>query len=402
MRHIRILLLFSLIFSSALVFCQERPLPDASWDKLPRWRGFNLLDKFSIDWSNGPFKEEDFKMISDLGFNFVRLPMDYRAWINGGDWRSFNESVLKEIDQAVEWGKKYGIHVCINFHRAPGYTVAPPKEELNLWYEIEAQEVCALHWSLFAKRYRGVPNRNLSFNLFNEPAGVTEEDYYIVAKKMCDAVRKEDPERLIISDGLDWGRFPSLKLKELKMAQSTRGYAPWELTHYKAEWVSNSDRMLLPSWPKLKRKYYYWGPVKRELPSPITVPPLIPDKLNSMLKNLKANLKSSENIDRIVSGEIMDGDWLWETGIEPWKTLEGQGIGVMVGEWGSYNKTPHDVVLRWMKDCLENWKKAGWGWALWNFRGSFGILDSERSDVCYEDYNGHKLDRKMLELLMGY
>jgi endoglucanase len=59
------------------------------------------------------------------------------------------------------------------------------------------------------------------------------------------------------------------------------------------------------------------------------------------------------------------------------------------------------VVLRWMRDCLENWKGAGWGWALWNYRGGFGILDSGRADVSYEDWRGHKLDRAMLELLQS-
>ena len=43
-----------------------------------------------------------------------------------------------------------------------------------------------------------------------------------------------------------------------------------------------------------------------------------------------------------------------------------------------------------------------WGFALWNLRGSFGVADSERADVTYEDYKGHKLDRKMLELLRRY
>ena len=52
-----------------------------------------------------------------------------------------------------------------------------------------------------------------------------------------------------------------------------------------------------------------------------------------------------------------------------------------------------------MKDCLDLWKEAGWGWALWNLRGSFGVLDSGRTDVEYEKYRGHTLDRKMLELL---
>jgi aryl-phospho-beta-D-glucosidase BglC (GH1 family) len=74
----------------------------------------------------------------------------------------------------------------------------------------------------------------------------------------------------------------------------------------------------------------------------------------------------------------------------------------MVGEFGAYNRTPHPVVLRWMEDCLAEWDKAGWGWALWNFRGSFGILDSGRTDVAYESYQGHLLDRKMLELLQRH
>ena len=55
-----------------------------------------------------------------------------------------------------------------------------------------------------------------------------------------------------------------------------------------------------------------------------------------------------------------------------------------------------------MKSWLELWKEANMGWALWNFRGSFGILDSGRADVAYEDWNGHPLDRQMLTLLQQY
>ena len=73
----------------------------ATPQKLPRWRGFNLLEKFHLDWSNGPFLEEDFRNIADLGFDFVRLPMDYRTWIVDGDWERFDEAVLREIDQAI-------------------------------------------------------------------------------------------------------------------------------------------------------------------------------------------------------------------------------------------------------------------------------------------------------------
>ena len=73
-----------------------------------------------------------------------------------------------------------------------------------------------------------------------------------------------------------------------------------------------------------------------------------------------------------------------------------------MGEWGAYKYTPHDVVLRWMKDLLELWREADFGWALWNLRGAFGAVDSGRADVKYEDHKSHKLDRKMLDLLRAH
>lgn len=88
--------------------------------------------------------------------------------------------------------------------------------------------------------------------------------------------------------------------------------------------------------------------------------------------------------------------------IDPWKKLEQQGVGVHVGEFGAFNNTPHKVVLAWYRDMLPLWKEAGWGWAMWNFRGGFGVLDSERKDVKYENFEGHKLDREMLELLKEF
>ena len=74
-------------------------------------------------------------------------------------------------------------------------------------------------------------------------------------------------------------------------------------------------------------------------------------------------------------------------------------VPVHIGEFGAFNRTPHAVVKAWMGDFLALSKSAGWGWALWNFRGEFGVLDSQRTDVKYENFHGHQLDRQMLELL---
>ncbi len=98
-------------------------------------------------------------------------------------------------------------------------------------------------------------------------------------------------------------------------------------------------------------------------------------------------------------GKVYDRQWMTREFLEPWKKLAAQGVGVHVGEWGAFNRTPHGVVLAWASDWLDAWQEAGFGWAMWNFRGPFGILDSDRADVAYEDFHGHQLDRKLLELI---
>ncbi|MGQ9525570.1 MAG: glycoside hydrolase family 5 protein [Armatimonadota bacterium] len=317
--------------------------------KLPRWRGFNLLEKFTLA-GNRPFREEDFDIIARWGFDFVRLPMDYRCWTDPDDPKRLRENVLKEIDQAVEYGRKRGIHVSINFHRAPGYCVNPPREPLDLWTQKEALDLCCYHWRHFASRYKGIPSSALSFNLLNEPGDIPTDAYVKVATALVEAIRSEDPNRLVIADGLRWGRKPVPELASLGIAQSTRGYDPMQISHYKASWIGGSDRWPEPTWPLGGESGWNRDRLKREL-------------------------------------------------IDPWKEIESKGVGVHVGEWGAFQHTPHKVVLAWMKDLLGLWKEAGWGWALWNLRGSFGVLDSGRADVQYEKLGEHQLDRQMLELL---
>ena len=327
-----------------------RTLPEPSASKLPRWRGFNLLEMFMAGGAK-PFRKEDFALIAELGFDFVRLPLDYRCWTDPGDWTRFRDDRLAWVDDAVGFGRSSGIHVQINFHRAPGYTVASPAEAKSLWTDPEAQDVCALHWARFAERYKGMPSREVSFNLFNEPARVGPEPHKAVVARMVDAIHKVDPARLIVCDGRDWGTKPPTELVGLGVAAATRGYEPFHLTHYQANWVEGSDRYPVPTYP------------------------------------LREGNKTWDRSDLV------------KNQVGPWSALENQGVGVMVGEFGSHNRTPHQVVIPWMRDCLDAWKAAGWGYALWNFRGSFGILDSDRRDVSYEDWRGHKLDRAMLELL---
>ncbi len=326
--------------------------PDPSPARLPQWRGFNLLSMFYVDRKAVVgFPETDFDLVKELGYNFVRLPMDYRFWVDPKDWTKVREEIAARIDKAVDDGRDREVHVQLNFHRAPGYTVAKPAEELSLWTDPRALDACSAHWAFFASRYKGRPNAELSFNLLNEPDHtVTAEQHRHVIERLAAAIREHDADRLIVCDGRKWGRTPPVELLGLNVAASMHGYDPHRLTHYKAEWVEGSDHWPLPTWPMAKQDGDSSEPSPAEL-------------------------------------------------VKAWKALEAQGMGVHVGEFGCHSRTPHPVVLAWMRDVVRLWTDAGWGWALWNLHGSFGILDSRRDDVAYENFHGHKLDRAMLETL---
>lgn len=484
-------------------------LPDASWDNLPAWRGFNLTNRFHLDWSNNPFEEKDFEEISEMGFNFVRLAIDYRTYIVEGDWAKFDETWFANMDEVIDWGETYGIHICINLHRIPGYTVASPAEPTNLWTNPDTQQVAANHWAFFAERYKAIPSSHLSFNLMNEPdESVSHSQYAQVVGIIADAIREHSPGRLIICDGTHFGRTPVHELVPLEVAQSTRGYEPFNLSHYQASWVNGSNTWPVPEWPAAPISNYLYGSAKSEFQSALRIngPFPVPTRLRIRVEVVSSQSELTVATD---SGEIYrhsfvpgpgegewetvvfreewgiyqniynrdytveipagsshvdlfneQGDWmtfsqvgltpmegddltervfspgstswgekqqipvsyhanhpetpfsyagatgrqqLWEDVIQTWVDFREQtGTGIIAGEWGCYNKTPHNVALRWMRDVLENYTAADIPWAVWNFEGTFGILNSGRADVDYEAYKGREIDRKMADLLVDY
>jgi endoglucanase len=83
------------------------------------------------------------------------------------------------------------------------------------------------------------------------------------------------------------------------------------------------------------------------------------------------------------------------------ETAKSEQIPVMVGEFGVYNKTPHDVTLDYLSDVVAMLNSYQVGYTLWNLTGSFGIIDSDRNDCTYTSYRGKQLDQAMTDILQG-
>ena len=121
---------------------------------------------------------------------------------------------------------------------------------------------------------------------------------------------------------------------------------PFHVSHYRAEWVTGSDKWDLPIYPGGEE--------------------------------CRQNLRDY---------------------YRPWREVQAKGVPVHIGEFGCHNKLPNDIALRWLSDLLSVYREFGWGYSLWNFRGSFGIVEHGRPGAIYEEMRGMNIDRALLELL---
>ncbi len=347
-------------------------------NKLPKWKGFNLVD-FNTP-NPSPTRryttEDQLKWMSDWGFNFVRFPMAYPYYLKFDRTKNItpeevyqiDEQQVDRIDQLVQMAHKHNLHVSLNLHRAPGYCVnAGFHEPYNLWKDQAALDAFCFHWNMWAKRYKHVSRDKISFDLVNEPSLPDNMDdqhtekrivpgdlYRKVAKAAMEAIKKENSQRLVIADGNNKGTMVIPEIADLDIAQSCRGYFPHAISHYKASWANKDpENMPVPKYPGFNGNEYI----------------------------------GREKLEEYYS---------------PWIDLVKKGVGVHCGECGCYTKTPHAVFLAWLNDVLDILTSHNIGFALWEFVGDFGILNSNRADVNYEDWHGFKLDRKLLTMIQKY
>jgi Cellulase (glycosyl hydrolase family 5) len=188
------------------------------------------------------------------------------------------------------------------------------KPETNGRFREEAQRLCAHHWAHFAERYRGVPDSRLTFNLVNEPKQVDDATYTSVVRKLVSAIRARDRDRLIIADGLDLGWTPVRGIVDLGIAQSLPAYDPWEVSHWRAPWFPGADTWPEPTWPVA------------------------------------------------TADGIRDKAALLDERVGIWRRLEAEGVGIHVGEFGTYKETPHAVSSPgWRTGCSRSRRSGGAG-----------------------------------------
>lgn len=327
---------------------------------MPRY-GFNFLWMFH--YRGRPPQNPDERALdfmAEYGFNFVRVPTDYNFWTTDFKYHEPDESVFDSLDRYLATCRSRGFQMSLNMHRAPGYCInANHRERHNLWADEIAQDAFVFLWETFAQRYKGVPSEFLSFDLVNEPPqidqyGMTRANHAALMRRTVAAIRAIDPQREIVIDGLGAGNLAMPELADLGVIHSGRGYQPFPVSHWGASWADAWKTASGPDYPGVEWDGKTW--------------------------------------DKTTLDEFY----------APWRAVQAQGVTIHIGEFGCYNQTPNDIALRWFRDLLSLYQAYGWGYALWNFGGPFGIVKHGREGAVYEKIKGYQVDRALLDLLIEH
>ena len=233
---------------------------EADWKPSVTPYGFNLQGMRMAGPRVG-YDPRHFKWMRDWGFNFVRLPLDYRCWVkdrNSANREIIEEKGLEPLDAGIAAAQANGLTTMINLHRIPGeYSVrVRDPEPGNIYTDPDCLRAAVLHWTLLAKRYRDIPREALYFNLINEPAQDmgTIEQYAYVCRVLTAAIRKVAPKRFVVVDGYATGSYPVPDLYGVPgVGQATRGYYPTGFTHFGMDAQVSPDKErasgFAPSWP---------------------------------------------------------------------------------------------------------------------------------------------------------
>jgi aryl-phospho-beta-D-glucosidase BglC (GH1 family) len=156
-------------------------------------------------WYDHWFTSKDIDNIQKWGFNVIRVPFSYRNLQDAnGNWiRDSKGNILfTRMDWVVKEAAKRGIYVIFDLHIWPRQMEKDNYGLPSRWSE-DGKAVRAKMadlWAEVAKHYKG-DGRIAAFDVINEPEG---SPWNAPQHAFTDAIRKEDPDRMVI---VEWSGY---------------------------------------------------------------------------------------------------------------------------------------------------------------------------------------------------
>ena len=317
-------------------------------------------------------QEDDFARLKELGFDFVRIPIDeVQFWDEEGNKLPEAWDLLKN---ALDWSRKYDLRAIVDLHIIRSHYFNAVNEDdkaaNTLFTSDEAQEGLINLWRQLSEFLKDRSNDWVAYEFMNEPVAPEHEQWNQLVAKVHKALRELEPQRTLVIGSNMWQGHETMKY--LKVPEGDKNiilsfhyYNPMLLTHYGAWWS--------PLCAAYKGKVNYPGVLvsKEDFDA---APAAIKDQL-------KPYTEEVWNIDKIREQ--------FKDAIEAAKKYD---LQLFCGEWGVYEPVDRELAYNWYRDVLTVFDEYNIAWTTWCYDADFGFWDQQRHSF---------KDRPLVELLMS-
>lgn len=302
-------------------------------------------------------KEEDILKIKTMGFDHVRIPIDYEVFETEDGTRK-NEG-YERVHRIIKWCEGCGLPAIIDLHKAYGYDFndAGNKEKNCLFTDAKVQDRFLRLWDSIAEDYSKY--ENVAFELLNEVVeDENAEGWNRLIKRAVEVIRKHSKDTLIIYGGIQWNSAGTIRYLEKpaddRIVFTFHFYEPLVFTHQWAHWM--------PVMQEIKTVHY-------------------PDKYEVYKEKSRILGKQGESVlardyDEMNIAYLRD---MVKVAVD---SAREKGVQLYVGEFGVIDQAPQEDTLRWFKDVMTVFHEENIGYALWTYKNmDFGINESHYDDV---------------------
>ena len=304
--------------------------------------------------------EDDIRYISELGFDHVRVPVDYNVLED--EEGNIKENGFGYLQNCLDWCKKYSLNMLIDLHECYGYSFDPLKKGMDrkkFFYDDELQTRFLNLWKEIAKRFGNESDR-VAFEPLNEVVLETVSDAWNeLLKKYIKTIREISADTWIVAGGVCYNSVLSVPLldipKDDKLVYNFHCYEPFPFTHQGAYWVENMPSDFRIDYPADLDTYKERSKV------------IDPD-LGGAIYKVKVDSLGPDFFEAIFKPAL--------------EKAEKDNIPLYCGEYGAIDLADNRSKLRWLKDIHTAFDNHGIGHALWNYKEKdFGLVDDSFAEI---------------------
>jgi len=291
--------------------------------------------------------DRDIEQIRNAGFTHVRLPISMERSFGVGAERDAYIATLVEKTTAIT---RSGLSVIIDVH--------PGQDEKQALIE-QGDATFVEGWRRLARAFSGIDARSVLFELMNEPTPISDQRWQALQERTIAAIRTVAPHNTLIANPGGWNGIDSFAgfspYADANVIYSVHIYEPLLFTHQGATW----------SWDIASQvKGLEW--------------PLPADAARQQSLQSGTTDDARKQLQFQISGGQFEARWLIDRldRLVQWQQSHGNPP-VYVGEFGVYRlRAPSPARLRWHRDMRRAFEARGWGWAVWDYAGGFGVTRS--------------------------